>query len=152
MEVKEKIEKKYHLLMDYLAELDSVLPETEEEYCSNILHRNASERLVQKISDTSSDIIALMCKVHDAPSTAILDFATMVGALESKSLLSKKMAAGLVDLYGFKNRVLYNYGMHEQHAAYDILVSEFLPFFEQFAEYLATSVLPSFSLEKTGNA
>ena len=142
MEIKEKIEKKCHLLIDYLYELDTVLPEDEKLYYQNILNRNASERLVEKIVDVSTDVIALLCKKYEIASTNILDFATMVRGLEAKQVISSKMAEKLVELYGFKNRILYNYGDSEQTAAYEILTGEFYPFFQDFVEFLSEHILP----------
>ena len=146
MEIKEKIEKKCNLLIDYLHELDIVLPEEEKDYYANILYKNASERLVEKITDVSTDIVALLCKVHDSPSTTILDFSTMVRSLENKQILTKKMANEMIELYGFKNRILFNYGAQEQTAAYEILTGEFFPFFQDFAEFVAEKILPTLNL------
>ena len=141
MEIKEKIEKRCNLILDYLAELEEVLPEDAASYRASPLYRNASERLCEKIVDASTDIVALLCKTENISSTAIFDFAPMVEALKQKALLPSSIAAPLIELYGFKNRILYNYGDSETESAYEILVSDFIPFYERFVTFVNETVL-----------
>ena len=141
MEINEKIEKRCHIIMDCLHQMDEIITESSEEYSKNYIHRNAIERLVEKIVDSSTDIVAIMCRIENVQSNAILDFASMVNALEHKDVLSKKIATRLIELYGFKNRILYNYGDNEAEAAYEILVSEFFPFYQEFVEFVNENVL-----------
>ncbi len=141
MEIKEKIEKRCNLILDYLAELDVVLPEDASAYHASPLYRNAAERLCEKIVDASTDIVALLCKIEEVPSIAIFDFAPMVHALEQKALFPSSIAAPLIELYGFKNRILYNYGDSETESAYEILISDFIPFYERFVEFMNEKIL-----------
>ncbi len=141
MEQKEKIEKRCNVILDCLQQMEEVLPDNSEEYNKNHIYQNASERLVERIVDSSTDIIAIMCNLQNVTSTSILDFSTMVKALEHKGIFTKKIAENLVDLYGFKNRILYNYGENEKTAAYEILVGEFFPFYQEFVDFVDKEIL-----------
>ena len=142
MEIREKIEKRCHLIIDYLQQLEQVLPESSDEYAKNYINRNAAERLVEKVTDATTDVIALLCRIENVTSTTVLDFSTMATALQKNEVLTKEVAQRLIELYGFKNRIMYNYGDHEMNAAYEILISEFVPFYQEFVEYIDSKILP----------
>ncbi len=141
MEIKEKIEKRCNLILDYLVQLHESLPDDADAYRKNHIYRNAAERLCEKIADASTDIVALLCKTHEITSTSIADFSTMVRALEQKGAFPPALATQLIELYGFKNRILYNYGEAETDSAYEILVSEFIPFYEEFVTFVEENIL-----------
>lgn len=133
METKERIEKKCDLIIDYVDELSSFLPDDIKTYIKDIKTKNAAERLAQKIIESSMDVVAMLCSLRGCPSSTSNDYYSMIEDLSKKGILKDRTKSKLIELRGFRNIVVHEYEGIEDERALEV-IRELLGFYRNFVE------------------
>lgn len=133
METKEKIERKCSAILDYIGELESILPESIASYTGDIRTKNAAERLAQKIIESSMDIVAILCQRYGCPSSSLNDYYLMITELTKKHILTERIAHMLVEFRGFRNVLVHQYEKINDETAFE-RIREMIEKYKSFVE------------------
>lgn len=112
----------------YLAELESIIPETLEEYEESIAAKRASERLLHIAIEAVIDACAILVKELKlgVPREEEDFFEKLTG-----KAITKETSAKLKDMKRFRNVLVHRYVDIDESKVYDILTSR-LGDFEEF--------------------
>ena len=126
---KERILSKIDDIDGYLNELEGIIPKNFEEYKRSIRDKRACERLLQISIEDVIDICNLVLSglKLGLPS----DEDDIFKKLESKKIISNKMAETLKEMKGFRNILVHKYGTLKDELVFEML-SERLEDLEKF--------------------
>jgi len=136
LEHKKRILGKLDQMHRYLKELNEMLP-SEEEYLRNTPLRRGCEKTTELSIECVIDIISMIvsyCKLGVPRSENDL-----VDLLIKEKILSEKMGRVIIEMKGFRNRLVHKYGEVDNHKAYESISSEiedFSLFEEEIKRYL----------------
>lgn len=128
---KKRILVKIDEMDSYLEELESIKPSSFEEYKNSIEKKRACERLLQIAIESVLDICNILISglKLGLPSTEEEIFQK----LESKKIISHRMAEILNEMKGFRNILVHKYGVVNDELVFENL-SEKLEDFDKFKE------------------
>jgi uncharacterized protein YutE (UPF0331/DUF86 family) len=128
---KKRILVKIDEMDSYLEEIESIKPSSFEEYKNSIEKKRACERLLQIAIESVLDICNILISglKLGLPSTEEEIFQK----LESKKIISHRMAEILNEMKGFRNILVHKYGTVNDELVFENL-SEKLEDFDKFKE------------------
>ncbi len=103
-------------LAGYLEELESLLPDEEDAYLSDLRTRRAVERLIQLVVEAATDInsLLLLSIGKPVPESAYQSFLDVARA----GALPEDIARRLAPLTGLRNRLTYSYNAVDDRVVY----------------------------------
>ncbi|KYK35850.1 MAG: hypothetical protein AYK19_01195 [Theionarchaea archaeon DG-70-1] len=121
--IREKIDE----LESYLNELETLLPEREDDYV-NLKTKRACEKTFELACETLIDVcnIIISKKGYGKPT----DNRDSVNKLAENSIISEDLGDRLKDMIGFRNLLVHRYLKVEDHLAFEQLTHEKQDFFE----------------------
>src|SRR3989338_4033938 len=122
MNLKEKIVLKFDDVNQYLTELEDILPETEEEYKTNLTRRRACEKTIELAIEGIIDVMAML--VSHLKLGVPQNEDDIIKILEKKKVLSPTLAARIREMKGFRNILVHKYGNIDDSKAYSSLQEE----------------------------
>jgi len=117
-----RIKDKINQIQEYLEELENVIPNTFQEYKTNLEKRLASERAFEKIIEAASDLAILIIKEkrYEFPEEDSKAF----DILEDKSLISKELSEKLKQAKGMRNFLAHQYGKIDDELVFETLQND----------------------------
>lgn len=133
---KQRILSKIDELDSYLEELESIKPESFEEYKNSIEKKRASERLFQIIIETVIGIANIL--VSNLKLGMPSDEDKLFEKLKSNKIISSKTESILRSMKGFRNVLVHKYWEVDNELAYENLsnLSDFNNFKEEIIKFI----------------
>jgi uncharacterized protein YutE (UPF0331/DUF86 family) len=106
----------------YLSELESVVPETLEDYLKNLEKRLACERAFEKIMESVNDLAILVIKQKrlQLPSEDVKAFEV----LSDKRIISQELSTNLKKAKGMRNFLAHQYGKVDDELVFEAIHKE----------------------------
>jgi len=115
----QRIREKIYELNSYLKELDSIIPNSLEEYRGTIAVRRGCERLLQISIECLLDILFLTAKEFKL--SIPYDESNLIEELENHEIISTKNATKLKEIKGFRNILVHRYGKVDDELVFEYL-------------------------------
>lgn len=122
MNSKERIVLKVDEMNRYLAELENILPETEEEYKHNLTDRRACEKTIELAIECVIDVLSMI--VSHSQLGVPKDEDDIITILEKNRVLSSPLLAKIREMKGFRNILVHKYGIVDDSRTYSSLQEE----------------------------
>ena len=139
-EDKARIELKLEEMMNYIYELQEMMP-SDEEYYTNLVRRRACEKTIEIAIDSLIDIASLI--VASERFGLPIDEGNIIDLIAEHNVIDKELGEKIKDMKGFRNILVHRYGHVDDEIVYRILLtglSDFYDFEKQVDRYLKTGV------------
>jgi uncharacterized protein YutE (UPF0331/DUF86 family) len=139
-EDKARIELKLEEMMNYIYELQEMMP-SDEEYYTNLVRRRACEKTIEIAIDSLIDIASMI--VASERFGLPIDEGNIIDLIAEHNVIDKELGEKIKDMKGFRNILVHRYGHVDDEIVYRILLtglSDFHDFEKQVDRYLKTGV------------
>ena len=139
-EDKARIELKLEEMMNYIYELQEMMP-SDEEYYTNLVRRRACEKTIEIAIDSLIDIASMI--VASERFGLPIDEGNIIDLIAEHNVIDKELGEKIKDMKGFRNILVHRYGHVDDEIVYRILLtglSDFYDFEKQVDRYLKTGV------------
>ncbi len=126
MNFKGKILSKIESTDQYLSELDTLLPDTEQIYLTNLEKRRACEKTLELAIENVIGIISIIVSHQKLGLPSSED--DLVNLLVQNKIITNKLATKIKLMKGFRNILVHKYGDLEDKLAYQFMVNEIVDF------------------------
>ena len=116
--IKDKIDE----IKIYIKELQSIIPDTLEEYKSSVEKKAACERYVEKIVEAATDLAFLLIKIKKLriPEDDIDAF----NILQENNIIGEKLTKKLKNAKGMRNIIAHQYGNIDDQIIFESITNE----------------------------
>ena len=105
-----------------MEELQEFLPETEKEYETNTMARRSSEKTFELASETVIDICNIF--ISEKKLRQPQDNRDSVKRLMEQKILEEKLGGHLMDMIGFRNLLVHQYGKIDDEIVFEAITEE----------------------------
>jgi len=114
---RELVRRKLNKLIQYLQELDSIKDYTLKEYLDNFFIKRTTERLLQMIVETATDINGHI--IVDSGNPPPKDYYKSFILLSQQGIINKEFAEKLAPSVGLRNRLVHEYDEIDNKIVFD---------------------------------
>lgn len=122
MKDKERILLKLQKMNQYLDELGSMLPSTEEDYLDDLKVRRACEKTIEAAIEEVIDILSLLVSCFKLGVPTSED--NIIQIIEKKTTMNPTLLAKIKEMKGFRNILVHKYGEIDDERVYAFLIAE----------------------------
>ena len=122
MNDKERILLKLQKMNQYLEELGSMLPPTEQEYLDDLKVRRACEKTIEAAIEEVIDVLSLLVSCFKLGVPTSED--NIIQIIEKKTTMKPVLLTKIKEMKGFRNILVHKYGEIDDERVYAFLTGE----------------------------